>query len=151
MAELPSAPMDASGVLAAEPLHEPSPGHIRDLQDEMDRLLLPAVRVGTNTTSSQHGREKSLERQVIIWPGEDRLGSIAALDDIVHAVRHVKSGSARHPCLPTPLCVVPCCSIWVLVTELAHYATLRRIAQPRRRPPAAGYSRAIKGSYCQPP
>jgi len=94
VSELPGAPMHAAGVLTAESLHEPPDRHVGNLQDQMDRVCFPAVGVRTHAASDQHRREQSLERRVVGFFGENRLTCITALDDVIHAARHVKSGSA---------------------------------------------------------
>ncbi len=94
MPGLALAPVYAPRVLAAEPLHEPPYRHVGDLYDQADRIDLPTIGVHSYAAADQHRRQQSLESRVVGWVGKDRLTCIAALDDVVDALRHVKSGSA---------------------------------------------------------
>ncbi len=87
-------PVDAPGVLAAEPLHQPAYRHVRDLHDQSDRVDLPAEGVHAHAASDEHRGQETLESRVIRRLGKNGLTCVAALDDVVDALRHVKSGSA---------------------------------------------------------
>jgi hypothetical protein len=94
MPELTCAPVYAARVLTAEPLHESADRHVRYLQNQMDRVCFPAIRVRPHAASDQHRREQPLERCVVGFLGKYRLTSITTLNDVINSARYVKSGSA---------------------------------------------------------
>jgi hypothetical protein len=85
--------MHPAGVLAAQALHEPPYRHVSHLQSQVNSIDFPTKRVYASPAARQHGRQELLEDRVIGGVGENRLTSVATLDDVVNAARYMKSGS----------------------------------------------------------